>query len=399
MDLFNKKTWHNHRRKRAAEFEDAIAELTEDDLSESSNDGLAIILARKYGYPQFELHDEIREDGGQVEKRIDRHDLPIPQRGPITKKVRQIDVRIPYDGERELLFIRPSKYRHQLIEVNDVTHGHIEFSVHFDPNSEDASSVESDIEGKIEDIQWFVEQLNNNIQSFNENLRKRAPKLIEKRREEVEQTQQILDAVGVESESSPSGFVEPERKREIDVTSLDTDDSGTDGSEVLPDHAFVEILEIIDDVGWNVEHASPAVRGLDEEALRDVFLTAINTHFAGLASGESFNKEGKTDLRLPYAGGDLFIGEFKFWRGPSGVEDTLDQLLDYLTVRESHAAAVFFSRRARFSEVEEKLGSEVSGHEDCFRELSEFSEHNVFRFEQGSGEPVKVAVKVFDMSA
>jgi hypothetical protein len=89
-----------------------------------------------------------------------------------------------------------------------------------------------------------------------------------------------------------------------------------------------------------------------EEELRDHFLLNLEPNFeGGSATGETFNKSGKTDILLRYEGKNVFIGECKFWTGKEGYLNTISQLLGYLTWRDSKAAVIMFVKNKDFSSV------------------------------------------------
>jgi hypothetical protein len=66
-----------------------------------------------------------------------------------------------------------------------------------------------------------------------------------------------------------------------------------------------------------------------EEELRDHILLLLEPNFEGSATGETFNKSGKTDILLRYDGKNVFIGECKFWKG---VRLFLILLTNYLAI-------------------------------------------------------------------
>jgi len=69
MHLFSDIKFHDYKRKRVEEMEDEIAELSSSEL-ENSTDALALIFAEKYGHSQLQVHDPIKEEGGEVEKDV-----------------------------------------------------------------------------------------------------------------------------------------------------------------------------------------------------------------------------------------------------------------------------------------------------------------------------------------
>ena len=58
------------KREKQEEMKDEISSLTSEELDENSTDSLSIIFSSKYTPSQIELHDIIKKDGGQVEKKF-----------------------------------------------------------------------------------------------------------------------------------------------------------------------------------------------------------------------------------------------------------------------------------------------------------------------------------------
>ncbi len=65
---------------------------------------------------------------------------------------------------------------------------------------------------------------------------------------------------------------------------------------------------------------------MGEEDRRQTIVATLNTHYAGRAAAEAFNVAGKTDILIRHDGRNLFICECKFWEGPAGFTETIDQL-------------------------------------------------------------------------
>ena len=73
--------------------------------------------------------------------------------------------------------------------------------------------------------------------------------------------------------------------------------------------------------------------------MRDFLLMTLCTHYPN-TTGETFNKAGKTDILVRHEGTNVFVGECKFWKGIKAFRDTIDQILGYLTWRDSKAAII-----------------------------------------------------------
>jgi hypothetical protein len=109
-----------------------------------------------------------------------------------------------------------------------------------------------------------------------------------------------------------------------------------------------------------VMELSPRVfHNMGEEDLRTHFLVQLNGTFKGQATGETFNFQGKIDILIRVEGKNVFIAECKFWKGEKALIATLDQLLSYLSWRDTKAALLVFNRNADFSGVLAKIRETV----------------------------------------
>lgn len=107
------------------------------------------------------------------------------------------------------------------------------------------------------------------------------------------------------------------------------------------DRAYEKALQIIEEAGRQLERSAWMVR-CNEEQRRDVLLAALNSHFEGNATGETFNLTGRTDILVRMHGRNVFIGECKIWRGPRKFAKAVDQLLGYLAWSDRKAAIILF---------------------------------------------------------
>jgi hypothetical protein len=122
------------------------------------------------------------------------------------------------------------------------------------------------------------------------------------------------------------------------------------------------VIELINNAGLAFERTPKAFSKLEEEDLRDVLLSTLNAVFKGEATGETFSKNGKTDIYIRFSAKDLLICECKFWDGEKSYTEALKQLLSYLTWRESYGILITFSKRSSFSEVATKAMDVTSIH-------------------------------------
>ncbi len=145
-----------------------------------------------------------------------------------------------------------------------------------------------------------------------------------------------------------------------------TKDKAYAAEPTMSNKMYDDILKIIYSIGQSMERKPSLYIGKDEEALRDQFLLFLETRYEGVsATGETFNKHGKTDILLKHQedGSNLFIAELKVWHGESQFLEAISQLFDrYLTWRDSKVAVMMFVKNKDFTQTIETVKSEISNH-------------------------------------
>jgi hypothetical protein len=143
----------------------------------------------------------------------------------------------------------------------------------------------------------------------------------------------------------------------------------------MSDEMYGEVLKVIYDAGKSMERKPALYRDEDEAGLRDLFLFLLETRYEGItATGETFNRSGKTDILLKYAkdGSNVFVAECKFWHGVSELREAINQLFDrYLSWSDSKVALILFVKIIGFTKVLETIKSEVEKHPYFLRYLGD----------------------------
>ena len=129
---------------------------------------------------------------------------------------------------------------------------------------------------------------------------------------------------------------------------------------------YIQVLQAIRSIGRAFETKPNNYIGKDEEQIRDAFLPILETKFINCtATGESFNKNGKTDLLVRQTDGtNIFIGECKFWKGSKCLSKAINQLFDgYLTWRDKYAALIIFVKQDGITDIINKINETCKTHE------------------------------------
>jgi len=123
----------------------------------------------------------------------------------------------------------------------------------------------------------------------------------------------------------------------------------------MSNNAYRQIIKFIILLGKNLEQSSRLRQQFDEETTRDYFLPYLNSvSKKHSVTGETFNKDGKTDLIIKNENGDnVFIAEFKVWHGKIHFIEAINQLLDrYVNWRDEKLSIVVINKKnVNFSNV------------------------------------------------
>lgn len=397
--LFRQRGFNDFKRERQSELKEDIAKLGSSEL-ENSTDSLALIFASKFSPSPIQLHEPVHEDVGQVEKTVERFSRGLRRdTGKVIRKVQRLKVKVPYSGERKLLHIRPTSRTSSFPTYDELTDSEIVHYVDYQVEGKDSEEIKATIQNDVsswkDELEDYVDRLNSNFRKMRSRFEDKARSRIEDHRENMEAKKEALADLGISTGTTERGFVAPEKKQDLELPDLK---GASEERNRLRDQTFIEVLDVIDSMKVSVERAHKQVRNLDEEPLREIFLGAIDSHY-GTATGESFNRGGKTDILLKHQGENLFVAECKFWRGESMFHDAIDQLLANLTRDDGHAALLVFSDREQFSQVCETVEETIPEHESFESTMTRFRNHNVYRFSRSSDSEVKIAVKLVDLAS
>ncbi len=286
-----------------------------------------------------------------------------------------IKFHIPFTGNQELLTCRPSTRLLWSIDV-EVTNTEISFEIiNF---SDDAEKIKREKDSNINNILQQFEHLKKDLIGYNSNLGSQIRRAFEVRKQRIKKKAGVLESLGVpiKKTSAPATFSVPsiQKKKSILVTKPEVHDVGYTPEPTLDNNVYNEILNLIHDVGKEFERLPSLYANKEEEHLRDHFLMMLEPNFKGTATGETFNKSGKTDILLRHEGLNLFIGECKFWKGIKGFHETITQLLGYLTWRDSKAAVIIFVQNKDFSTVLSTVKENINEHPNFLKFLNEKDE-------------------------
>jgi hypothetical protein len=310
-----------------------------------------------------------------------------------------ITFHIPYAGDKELLKIKPTQFimwTQQLpVSENEILYSVTVFS-------DTAESVEREYQSFLSRIQQQLGYLQNDIAQFNLSLEGKIQSWFQTRKQQILARKNLVSSLSVpirKASDTPKTFAvpAPNIRKKISAKPVVTEKG------YMPDPAidmtvYNEILNVINDVGVMFERLPSTYAEKGEEDLRDHILMNLEGRFEGTATGETFNKRGKTDILLRHENSNVFIGECKFWKGKKGYLDTISQLLEYLTWRDSKAAVIMFVRTKDISGVLKTVKEETPNHSNFLGYVDEATESWInyrFHINGDKNREVKLAVMLY----
>jgi hypothetical protein len=303
---------------------------------------------------------------------------------------------LPFVGDQELLKCRASQWILWSIDVYGTA---VEISFELVNWRNDAESLKGEKDTVLRSLDKQNQFVTSDVVNFNSDLEERARAAIQNRKTIILKRLNTVEALGVplrKANEVPQTFAVPIAPKQIAIKpAVGTTPYAPDPT--LDNANYQNILSILHDVGVAMERTPSTYAQKQEEDLRDFLLMTLFTHYPN-STGESFNKEGKTDILVRHEGKNIFVGECKFWRGPKGYHDTINQVLRYLTWRDSKAAILLFINNKELNPVLAQIATSTPEH-PCFVRLESKKQESwsqfEFRLESDATRNVHLAVMSF----
>ncbi|MDP3662067.1 MAG: hypothetical protein U1D41_10130 [Nitrosomonas sp.] len=334
---------------------------------------------------------------------------PFGDRGPINVQGIRVVVSVPFTGDPDLWKIRPNQFqtvfpRADVCGSKGGKAGHIEL-IYQQPSDEQPQQIKQRLESDLMSIRFYIDAQRNQIEQFNKSTPENVRQAVQVRRQKLEKHDGIANMLGIpmkRRDGVPS--VKPILIKRALVKPLPPPPkSGFKPEPGIANEEYEHILSVIRHEGRTFE-ATPktyAVHG--EEELRDIILAHLNGHYHGGATGETFRRNGKTDIRIEDDSRAAFVAECKVWRGQNELIDAINQLLNYLTWRDCKASIIIFNKEnARFTELLDKIPNIMKSHVNFKRDLGQQGDGEwryIFTSAEDQLKQVIVNVFIFDIYA
>lgn len=282
---------------------------------------------------------------------------------------------IPFEGSRDVLAIRPTMSQGGCPDA-DIMDG--KFTIRY--AGSDPRRISGDIERSFKSIENNLRSAAVDLKDFDTELQGRARTSIQQRRVKFQGHKRIIEELGIpilRREESPPTYPALELLRKPPVAPPPPPQRPSEPTIEISE--YDHILEIVTSMVRVMERSPVAFIHMDEESLRDIILVNLNGHYQGQATGETFNANGKTDILVRAKDANIFIAECKIWRGAKSYLESIDQLLKYVTWRDTKTAIILFNRQKNFTAVLSQIPEATKTHPN-YKSTVKYNSESGFRF-------------------
>lgn len=377
-----------------------IASLSSVELK-SSDESLKIILKAQNTIEPISFAKEYTTDNGEVcinvrnDSRFMAHLFMDEDPRPVYKKARQLLVHLPFSGDVELFDVSPNSYSSGGYPTAEIEDSELQFTVEFFSDLDNPEKIQQTINQRIDFIKQYAGWLNGNIATFNDSIDPMIESELSLRRKKLSQDEEILGKLGVVAKPSAQvGFVKPQKKLNLKI--LESKEQQI--NPALEMETYNEIIQMVNSLGINLERSCERLRKSGEVPLRDTILGALNTFYAGMATGETFNRAGKADIILRYKDNNIYVAECKIWGTEDYFIEGIDQLLSYLTWRDTKTSYIIFSKNKEPKAVVEKSFKLMESNPHFITKIRKISDSSaLYKLKNNSGGECFVGLHIFDL--
>ena len=360
-------------------------------------------LVSEFTIPPLEIHrDQLSASTYEAQIPAEHHPSSYYVHSGKSYPKDVIKYHLPFMGDPELLKVRASTHSLSPPRIT-IEDGCICFEiVNFNLTPE---RIKQEADSIINSIESQNQHLTRDLNAFNAQIEGLANQAFDSRKQQLLNKNDLMSSLDVpvrKAGDTPATFSVPAKRTKVipSKSKPAVAEKGYKPEPALDDSIYQQILTVIHDVGKQFERLPSTYAGKEEEHLRDHMLLILEPNFDGSATGETFNKSGKTDILLRHEGKNVFIAELKYWRGKKAYIDTISQLLGYLTWRDSRAAVVMFVKNKELSLVLDTVKEVTPEHQNFLGFVSEQEEgwyHYRFHISDDKNREVKLSVMLFHL--
>lgn len=313
-----------------------------------------------------------------------------------------LDIAIPYKGDPLLWQLGPSRFSYSPYPELEVRDDVIVFAVVFPDDSADTVRLKSEIDNAVGSLSSAVQNIRRDVEGHNSTAEQRIRSALQAKRKLADSATGAVASLGIpmKRRDKPETFTIPTKRRLSPVSRPKVPPQPYKPDPALDEAEYQHILNVMRSMSSVIERSPAAFSSLNEQAIRTHFLLQLNGHYEGGATGETFNASGKTDILIRVGDKNVFIAECKFWRGPKAFKDAVDQLMGYLSWRDSKCALLIFNKAKNSSDVRQKMHAAMEGrpeHRQTVNHDPNGDSRYIFVKKTDPGKEIIITTQLYDM--
>lgn len=395
------------------EIKEYINSIPETQFLNTSIDELAEHVISKFEITPIEIYVDqqtMEQKEAKIDISYDRMRNIFGNPGPMYVNGIQITISTPYSGTKDLWYLKPNKWRSDgspqanIKPIDQHGIGSFDIIINHEIN-QGVAEIKQKISNEISKIQFYLNAQKELLTPYNTQLTGIVRQAITDRRHRLNKNNDIASAIGIplKRKSDAPKFVpiDVQRKLVKPLPSLSMPSAIAEPG--ICDNDYEHMLSVIRHAGKTFESTPKTYKIHDEEELRDIILAHLNGHYEGKATGETFRKNGKTDIRIEDNNRAAFVAECKVWYGTKRFVPTIDQLLSYLTWRDCKASIVVFNKDNKdILNVQKEMSEALSKHGNMLKYIGQIDHGEwsyIFTSKEDNNLTIKLRVFLFNIYA
>lgn len=331
----------------------------------------------EYLYGEFAIQTPTIDEDNIV---INQHEGKVERYNQSYTYINYIDgviqyILVPYQGNMELFMARPSIYTTSF-PIAGINKEFIVIEMGLSIPEIESWNIGEIVKTRIDSIKTYLSYIDSDLKEFNKTIKEIAKERIIYKINNYKKICKMNSTLTYKINRNPN---EPLTYKVPNVTKkIKFQKPKADLKTIMPPEPEIEqkeydnIIEICSNMAKVMERSPKDFANMKEETIRSHFLVQLNGQYEGQATGETFNSNGKTDILIRNDNQNVFIAECKFWKGKKGYLSTIDQLLGYVTYRDTKTAVFMFVKNKNFTEVFKQMKEAVTKHPNFVRFIDSY---------------------------
>ena len=315
----------------------------------------------------------------------------------------QLQIAIPFEGDAELWKIRPSTFSLGGYPKIDIHRDRIVLTTSFPDDTANQQQLKNEIDRSIKSLLESVSNQRRDVEQHNKTAPDKIKARLKAKRDKSSAAVGVVAGLGIpmKRRDEPAAYAAPVTRRpQVSQPKPSVPTAKYKPEPELVEAEYNHILSVLQSMSLVIERNPMSFSTLDEEGIRDHFLLQLNGHYEGAATGETFNSVGKTDILIRVEDRNVFIAECKFWRGPKGFDEAVDQLLGYLTWRDCKCHLLIFNKNRDSTAVMQKMNEAMENRKEWRKSVTQDENGKnryIFVKESDPGREIVITTMLFDI--